>query len=225
MPGSSKASKTTKKAAAAPATVEPEPDTPVQKVQIDPDAIANAVTALEARNRPTVVEPDEDEVEFGSEMVFVRTGLTRFYLDGTKHILRRPTLGELHDLETSKDSGSDELQEFNKTVTERTNEIRERAKEIEAEAKKLDAEEPGSLRRGELDEETARIVHEAMREQASVMRKADEIRELWWKEVFAVLTPPGHGEPPYLPSWVGDPGLPDQMIIHWRSSPLAYGNR
>lgn len=190
--------------------------------EIDPQVLAQTVAALEARNRPTLAEPTEEELEFGDDITFVRTGLIRCRVAGQSHILRRPSLGELHDLETAKASTVDDLKGFNEELNEKNKELLDRAREVEEEAKDLD---PSSARKAELDVEATNLTLAAIRAREAFQRQADDLREVWWKQVFGTLTPPGHKPPEVMPSWAGDANLPDQVITLWRTSPLAYGNR
>lgn len=190
----------------------------VAAVNAQQQAVA-AVNAVNG-NRGEMAEPDDDEL--GDEIVLVRNGWVRMTIAGRLYKLRRPFFGELRDLEASAESDRDVLTELNNTLRAESNEHLARAKEIEEEAKGLADDSPRKL---ELDEEATSLTLAAFKRQTTIMRRAGELRESWWRQVFETLSPPGHEKPRDMPAWIDDAQMQQRIVDHWRTAPLAYGNR
>lgn len=171
---------------------------------------------------PDVVLAEPDEDELGDDLVFVRNGWLRVMVAGEVYKLRRPFLGELRDLELSRETDNETLVAANKEMREKTSELLKRAHEIEIEARGLNGGNPE--RKSELDHEATQFAFEATRLSRQVIRQAQDLRAGWWEQVFQTLAPPGRKRvPKQLPSWVGDGQLQQRVIEHWQSSPLARG--
>lgn len=175
--------------------------------------------ALEAL-RPDLAEPEEDE--FDEEIVFVRNGWIRVTIAGQLHKLRRPFLGELRDLDLSRESDQEALNQKNAEMRKRTDVLMARAREIEAEANQDDIT---PQRKTELDAEATHLAVQANTESRAMIREANATRAAWWEQVFQVLTPPGYKPPEQLPAWIGDVVLQQRVISHWQTVPLGRGDR
>lgn len=198
---------------------------------------------------PQVVEPDEDET--GDEIVFVRNGWVRITIAGVLYKLRRPFLGELRDLEATMDHGNEELRRLADKMRDVEHSEQALADANAAEARELDRppeltdkdwrvilklsdrdrEELAALhsrqlatRRNQLNEANTALMLRLQERLREVTRTDRQLREGWWAQAFKLLTPPGHPEPPQMPSWVGNAVLQNQIIQHWQSNPLALGD-
>lgn len=171
--------------------------------------------------RPPLVEPDEDEVS--DDLVFVKNGWLRVTVNGNLCKLRRPFLGELRDLELSREADVELLQARQREMRAATDALLERARAIEVEAKALNGEQPE--RKQALDLEATELGVTAQRESRKLIREAQDLRAKWWEQVFKTLTPPGHTKPNknHYPAWVGDATVQQRVIEHWQASPLARG--
>lgn len=175
---------------------------------------------------PTIelVDPDEDELAHQDKIQFVKNGWIRGLIDGAPFKLRRPFLGELQALEQSKEGGMVDLSEESQAAMDDARNDLDLAKKIDDEARKLGTTAKDVRRKAELDSEATALAVKQMRRQQDIGRHADDFRVQWWKEVFATLTPPGSSPPEQVPSWVVDPMLMEQVVVHWRTAPLAYGS-
>lgn len=97
---------------------------------------------------------------------------------------------------------------------------------LQTEARKLSREHPPERfdeRIDQLNTDLAELSIKVNERIKQVQRFSREARKNWWQQVFTMLTPSGHPEPPQMPAWVGDPILVQQVLEHWQSSPLAHG--
>lgn len=176
-------------------------------------------TALESI-RPELAEPDEDELD--EEIVFVRNGWIRVTIAGRLHKLRRPFLGELRDLDLSREADQEVLNQKNRELREQTDELLEQAQAIEAQANAPDVE---PKRATELNAEATQLALKAHTASRALVREAHRTRAAWWEQVFQTLTPPGYQPPENMPAWIGDAALQQRVIDHWQMVPLGRGDR
>jgi hypothetical protein len=171
--------------------------------------------------RPPLVDPEEDEVS--DDLVFVKNGWLRVTVNGSQCKLRRPFLGELRDLELSRETDVEALQVRQREMRLTTDALLERARAIEVEARALNGEHPE--RKQALDLEATELGLTAQKESRKLIREAQDLRAKWWEQVFKTLTPPGHAKPNknHYPAWVGDATVQQRVIEHWQASPLARG--
>lgn len=199
-------------------------DATVQQLTTD-ESVVKLAGQLAAQLQSTQVdlaEPEDDEL--GDDLVFVRNGWLRVTIAGETYKLRRPFLGELRDLELSREADIETLTELSKEMHKKTDEMQRRGAEIQAEARSLNGGDPD--RKRTLDQEASHMALEASRLSREVVRKAQDLRAKWWEQTFETLTPPPkrrRPKPEQLPSWVGDANLQQRVIEHWQSSPLARG--
>lgn len=184
------------------------------------DAITRAAAAAQAR--PKLVEAEPDELDYDSPPVFVSNGWIRTTIAGQACKMRRPSLGEMQELEALLDTHRHELMDMQDQMQEEIAADVIRAKEIETEARSLNGED--SERKRVLDDEATRLAVKAMERSESVTRQAARLRAEWWKHAFEVLTPRGFKPPTDMPAWVKDGVLQNRVVQHWQSVPLALGN-
>jgi hypothetical protein len=178
--------------------------------------ITDAIAAL----RPEMAEPEDDELD--EEIVFVRNGWIRVTIAGQLHKLRRPFLGELRDLDLSREADQEVLNEKNKELRDKTDLLLVRAREIEdlANEENIDPQ-----RKTALDVEATQLALRANTESRALVREAHAIRAAWWEQVFKVLTPPSYEVPEQMPAWIGDVSLQVRAIEHWQTVPLGRGDK
>lgn len=169
-----------------------------------------------------LVEPDDDEA--GDLIQFVKNGWIRYTIAGVAYKLRRPFLGELRQLEASKEAGIDDLDESNKTELTDAEKDMEKAKKLQKDAQALTDSTEDQRKKLRLDKQASDLARKAMKRQQLLIERTDEFRVNWWAEVFKTLTPPGNSVPTDVPAWVTDPMLMEQVLAHWRTAPLAYGS-
>lgn len=203
------------------AAAAPDPAAPTVELDAETRARVEELAAALVPTRPPLAEPDEDEVS--DDLVFVRNGWLRVTVNGNQHKLRRPFLGELRDLELSREADVESLQERQRALRDVTDGLMQRAREIETEAKSLNGEHPE--RKQALDLEATGLGLTAQKESRKLVREAQDLRAKWWEQVFKTLTPPGHTKPNknHYPAWVGDATVQQRVIEHWQASPLAPG--
>lgn len=182
--------------------------------------VAQQLTDAIAALRPELAEPDDDELD--EEIVFVRNGWIRVTLAGRLHKLRRPWLGELRDLDLSREADQEVLNEKNKELRERTDMLLVRAREIEGLANE---EGIDPQRKTDLDIEATQLALRANVDSRALIREAHAIRAAWWEQVFKVLTPPGYETPEQMPAWIGDVSLQARAVEHWQMVPLGRGDK
>lgn len=161
-----------------------------------------------------VAEVEHDPVEHGEvldSIDLVRTGIIRLVINGRKVTLRRPFFGELKRLRLALENLTDSITDARIDAEATGAEIRDEMKAL------ADDEALGHRERAEASSALRRRDREAGR---ALTGAADDARLEWWVEVFAVL---GVEAPADWPSWVGDATLPNRVIQHWRSAPLARG--
>ncbi len=188
-----------------------------------PEATVNAVQrladAIEGQ-RADLAEPEDDELD--EEIVFVRNGFVRVTIAGKMHKLRRPFLGELADLDKSREADQEILNDKNRILREETDILLEEAQKLEDEANKEGIEPREATALNVKATQLAQKAHVASR---ALIRDAQAIRAEWWRQVFKVLTPPGYEPPEDMPAWIGDLALQQRIIDHWQTVPLGRGDR
>lgn len=194
-------------------------DGPTEDPAVVTDAAQQLTDAIAAL-RPKLAEPEEDELD--EEIVFVRNGWIRVTIAGQRHKLRRPFLGELRDLDLSREADQEVLNQKNQELRERTDELLVRAREIEGLA---NAEDVDPQRKADLDVEATQLALRANVDSRALIRDAHAIRAAWWEQVFKVLTPPGYEVPEQMPAWIGDISLQVRAVEHWQMVPLGRGDK
>lgn len=182
--------------------------------------VAQQITDALAALRPKLAEPEDDELD--EEIVFVRNGWIRVTIAGQLHKLRRPFLGELRDLDLSREADQEVLNQKNKELRERTDTLLVRAREIESLANEEDVD---PQRKADLDVEATQLALQANVDSRALVRDAHAIRAAWWEQVFKVLTPPGYEVPEQMPAWIGDISLQVRAVEHWQMVPLGHGDK
>lgn len=193
----------------------PSPDPAVVAVE----AAQRLTTALDAL-RPDLADPEDDELD--EEIVFVRNGWIRITIAGSLHKLRRPFLGELRELDLSREADQEVLNQKNQELREETDVLLARAKEIETQANEEGIE---PQRASELNIEATKLALRAHTASRAIVREAQRVRAAWWAQAFEMLTPPGYKAPADMPAWIGDVALQQRAIEHWQMVPLGRGDR
>lgn len=168
-----------------------------------------------ATDTPTapVATAEPDEATEGRELIeLVGSGWVRMWIGGRRYRLRRPFFGELRELRLLVESMSDE-------ISTRSFEVQQIGREITAQADEIDKNQ-------DLDATERAAQVRALRARSAVVSRdltnaADDLRLGWWTRVFGTLAV--DGTPEDFPGWIVDYTLPDQILQHWRSAPLARG--
>jgi hypothetical protein len=162
--------------------------------------------------RETDPQPDEGDPV---AVELVRTGWVRFRWDGQLVRLRRPFFGELKALRLSLEDVADQ-------IGERSDELQALAQEIVAESERNDTDD-------DRDEDERRRVRRELTRKSKVAGReltdfCDAARVGWWRSVVDLVGVDGElPDDDKLPSWIGDPQLPNTVLQHWRSVPLGRG--
>ena len=147
-------------------------------------------------------DPDADGIEY------VKSGIIRVWVAGTRYRLRRPFFGELRTLREAHQDLRDENDE-------RTEDVRDLAKAINAEAGAIANDDPD--RRAKL--------RELKKRDRAAARELIGFREQgqldWWAQAFDALSL--DGTPGQWPAWAIDEVLPIRVLNHWRTVPLGPG--
>src|SRR5690606_36092534 len=78
-----------------------------------------------------LAEPDDDDPE-GDRVDWVRTGMVRLWIGGTRYGLRRPFLGELRDLDLAHENALEDINDRNVEARLKADGLGERADKIDA---------------------------------------------------------------------------------------------
>lgn len=167
------------------------------------------------------VEPEDDEL--GDEIVPVSNGWLRVTIGGQLFKLDRPSLGELRRLESAREVDSETLDKLQESLKPAAEADLATARAIQDEAITLG--DDNVVRKFQLDSQTSALTTKAMARNQILVRRAEDLRESWWRLVFEILSRPKIELPEQTPAWVGDPMLQQHVIDHWRRSPLARGRR
>jgi hypothetical protein len=155
-----------------------------------------------------LAEPTPEE-SGASRIQFVRTGLIRLYVEGVTFRLRRPFFGEFKALRLAFE---DVLDEISEAAADSMNVQRE----VSAERQASVNDPPETL--ASKEREWRKRTRESSR---ALNDRAENVRIDWWRDVFETLSL--DGTPELLPSWVIDPMLPNEFILHWRTAPQGRG--
>ena len=159
-----------------------------------------------------VVDPETDE---GDDLVqLVRSGWVRFRWSGETIRLRRPFFGELKTLRLALEDASD-------AISDASEEIQLTAARLVEKGTALDAD--ADIEAGERVKQRRALQRESRDAGRKLTDIAEEERLRWWALVFATLTTDDPPDQESLPSWIVDVNLPNTVMQHWRSVPLARG--
>lgn len=158
----------------------------------------------------TTDDPEDDEP--GDRVELVGNGWTRFHIDGQRYRLRRPFFGELRTLRLAQEAGNDELSEL-------ADQGRLAADKIAEEAEKIDQDT--EMTPGRRNTAIRKLRAKNIQEGRKLTVATEDMHLGWWAKVFETLAV--DGTPSDWPAWIIDPKLPNQVMQHWRSAPLARG--
>lgn len=167
-------------------------------------------------DQPVVIDgvTDEGLVDVDG-IVLTKTGWIRAAVAGETFRLRRPFFGELRKLRTALEAVTDEINTTGEEADGIAAQLVEMAKRYKDMA---DADIPARERT-----KNDKLRDDAKTASRRLVEVADDLRVGWWTLVFETLCVDTVKVPADWPSWVVDPNLPNQVMQHWRSAPLAPG--
>lgn len=135
-----------------------------------------------------------------------KDGTVVAHIDGSRHVLRRPKIGELKKLRERYEGLSDEQLTLDEAV------------EVAAEALSAITERVSA---GEKVPKAKVIAARARLREAR--HKAEEITPRWLDDVFALLSDAPLPSEDDRPAWFYEPKLYATFVAHWRTVPLVRG--
>lgn len=162
-----------------------------------------------------VTDADPEDGEPVERIQLVHTGLIRVWVAGERFRLRRPFMGEFKRLRLALEDIGEEVND-QRLVAERA------GRDVIADMNAWNAQDPTPDPDATAEHE--RGLRAKSRATAVAFNDAvDEARIGWWRDVFATLSLDGAPAEDRWPSWALDAQLPQQIVTHWRSTPLGRG--